>query len=109
VTLFSSVAIIWVYKHPIIYGNFDKITVIEGNEKIQVITNTQKIEEIINQINHSNRDLSFPPSSGFRYDWVGEFGILKLENTSESLEILYVVPNGNVLTKYFDIDTNFKF
>jgi hypothetical protein len=109
VILCSSVVVIWLYNHRVISGNYNKITIIEASETIDVITDKQRIEDIISQINQSDRDLSLPPSSGFRYDWIGEFGILRLENTSETLELFYVVPNGNVLTKYWDIDTNFNF
>lgn len=100
--------IIWMKNHNIIDDEFSKITIINNNEVVE-ITDRERIKTIINKINNSPRDITLPIFSGFRYDSVGEFGKLTFENENEVKEFVYILENGNIITKYFLIKTSFNF
>ena len=36
-------------------------------------------------------------------------GILIFENDEEKVELEFVIPKGNILTKYWEIETEFQF
>jgi hypothetical protein len=73
----------------------------------EVIENKDEIDKIISQINHSPRTFN-PKISGFRYDYM-PYGILIFENDEEEVKIGFIIPNGNAITKHWEIETNFEF
>lgn len=72
-----------------------------------VIENKDEIDKIISQINNSPRIFN-PNFSGFRYDYM-PFGMLIFENDQEEVKIGFILPKGNVITKHWEIKTNFEF
>jgi hypothetical protein len=96
----------WVYNYKIIDGNYDRLTITKMGETTHIITDKEEINKIINQINSSSR--SFKLNSRFRYDYLPH-GILIFENDKGTLEIGFVIPKGNILTKYWEIETEFEF
>jgi hypothetical protein len=98
---------VWAYQHKILSGNFDKLTIsgMEG-EIIQVIKDTDEIAKIVSKINESPR--TFMYNDGFRYDHLPH-GILTFENKTEKVQIGFILTNGNTVTKYWEIDTEFPF
>jgi hypothetical protein len=99
--------LIWLYHFKIIDGNYDKLTITKMGETMAVIENKEEIDRIIDQINQSSRMFQ-PKFSGFRYDYM-PYGILIFENDQEKVKIGFVLPKGNVLTQYWEIETNFDF
>jgi hypothetical protein len=97
----------WAYHHKILSGNFDILTIsgMEG-ETIQVIKDPTEIEKIISDIN--DRPRNFKDDSGLRYDYLPH-GIMTFENKTEKVQIGFILTNGNTVTKYWEIDTEFPF
>ena len=97
----------WAYHHKIVYGNYDKLTIsgMEGTT-IQVIKDTDEIAKIVSKINESPRTLIY--NNGFRYDHLPQ-GILTFENKTEKVKIGFILTNGNTVTRYWEIDTEFPF
>lgn len=73
---------------------------------MDVIENKEEINKIISHINNSPR--TFKPNWGFRYDNMPH-AILIFENDKEKVSLGFVIPKGNALTKYWEIETNFEF
>lgn len=97
---------IWGHNHKIIEGQYDKLTITKMGNILYRIENKEKIDRIINQINANSR--TFNPNNGFRYDHL-RHGTLIFESQNEKMELEIVFPKGNVLTKYWEIETNFEF
>lgn len=110
-TLFTSLliilfAIICAYNYKIIDGDFTSLTIKEMDGTTESITDIDEIHKIMHEINSSPR--SFNPNSGFRYDYLPH-GVLIFENAEEKFELGFVIPKGNVVTKYWEIETEFDF
>ena len=97
----------WAYHHKILSGDFDKLT-ISGmrGETIQVIKDRDEIAKIISDINESPRNFKF--DSGLTYDYLPH-GIMTFENKTEKVQLGVILTNGNTVTKYWEIDTEFPF
>jgi hypothetical protein len=98
--------LIWVYNNKIVDGNYDRLTITKMGETTDIITDKDEINNIISQINESPR--KFNPNRGLRYDYLPH-GILIFDNDKGKLEIGFVIPKGNILTKYWEIETEFEF
>lgn len=98
---------VWAYQHKILSGNFDKLTIngMDGTT-IQIIEDTDEISKIVSKINESPR--TFMYNDGFRYDHLPH-GTLTFENKREKVQIGFILTNGNTVTKYWEIDTDFPF
>lgn len=98
---------VWAYQHKILSDNYDKLTIsgMEG-EIIQVIKDPTEIEKIISDINESPR--TFKYDNGITYDYLPH-GIMTFENKTEKVQIGFILTNGNTVTKYWEIDTEFPF
>lgn len=110
-TLFISLliilfTIIWAYNYKIIDGGFTSLTIKEMDGTTESITDIDEINKIIHDINNSPR--SFNPNSGFRYDYLPHV-VLIFENAEGEFELGFVIPKGNVVTKYWEIETEFDF
>jgi hypothetical protein len=105
--LVSLFTLIWFYNHKIIDGDYHKLTITKMGKTTDVIVNKDEIDKIINQINTSPRTFN-PNISGFRYDYM-PYGILIFENDKEKFKIGFIIPKGNVLTKHWEVETNFGF
>ena len=110
-TLFSLLliilfAIIWAYHYKIIDGDYTRLTIKQMDGKTKTVTDINEINKIMHDINKSPR--SFNPNSGFRYDYLPH-GMLIFENAEEKFELGFVIPKGNVVTKYWEIKTEFEF
>lgn len=110
-TLFISLliilfAIVWAYNHKIIDGDFTRLTIKEMDGTTESITDIDEINQIMRDINNSPR--SFNPNSGFRYDYLPHV-VLIFENAEGEFELGFVIPKGNVVTKYWEIETEFDF
>lgn len=99
-------AIIWAYNYKIIDGDFTRLTIKEMGGTTETVTDINEIKKIMHDINNSPR--SFNPNSGFRYDYLPH-GMLIFENAEEKFELGFVIPKGNVVTKYWEIETEFDF
>lgn len=107
ICLITLSTLIWVNNHKIIDGNYNKITITNmGRNTTDVIENKEEINKIINHINDSPR--TFNPNRGFRYDNIPH-AILIFESDKEKVSLGFVIPKGNALTKYWEIETNFEF
>ena len=106
ISLMSLVTFIWINNYKIIDGNYNKLTISKMGTTTDVIVNTAEIESIINKINDSPR--KFHPNTYFHYDYVPH-GLLIFQNDKETVEIAFIIPKGNTLTKYWEIETNFEF
>ncbi|MEH7883908.1 hypothetical protein V7654_06240 [Bacillus sp. JJ1609] len=98
--------IIWVYNAKMIDGPFTRLTIAKMGETTDVITDIAEINKIVHRINNSPRTLN--PNNGFRYDYMSR-GTLTFENDEEKVEVEFVLPKGNILTKYWEIETEFEF
>ena len=98
--------IIWVYNAKMIDGHFTRLTIAKMGETTDVITDINEINKIVHRINNSPRTLN--PNNGFRYDYMSR-GTLTFENDEEKVEVEFVLPKGNILTKYWEIETEFEF
>jgi hypothetical protein len=76
-------------------------------ETTEVIVNKKEIHKIISQINNSPRKFN-PNTTGFRYDYMPH-GMLTFENNKEKIQIAFIIPKGNAITKHWEIETNFEF
>ncbi|MFS0864738.1 hypothetical protein [Fredinandcohnia sp. 179-A 10B2 NHS] len=106
VLLLILVALFWAFNHRIIEGSYDKVTITKLGESKSVITDKTEIENIMKTINDSPR--TYNPQNGFRYDYVPH-GFLQFENENEEVIVEFIIPKGNVLTKYWEIETEFEF
>ena len=98
--------IIWGYNHKIIDGHYTRLTIKEMGGTTKSISDIEKINKIMDGINNSPR--SFNPNRGFRYDYLPH-GVLIFENAEEKFELGFVISKGNVVTKYWEIETGFEF
>lgn len=105
-SLIGLVTFIWIKNYKIIDGNYNKLTISKMGTTTEVIINTVEIESIINKINNSPR--KFHPNTLLHYDYVPH-GLLIFQNEKEKVEIEFVIPKGNTLTKYWEIETDFEF
>jgi hypothetical protein len=105
--LLSLFTLIWFHNHKIIVGNYHKLTITKMGKTTEVIVNKDEIDKIISQINNSPRTFH-PNISGLRYDYM-PYGILIFENDKEEVKIGFIIPEGNAITKYWEIETNFEF
>ncbi|WP_456279083.1 hypothetical protein [Bacillus sp. AK128] len=101
-----SLIFIWViFNNKIIEENkYDKVSITKSGEIIQVITNKDDIQRLISEINNSPRTLTL--RKGFKYDYLPH-GVVTFENQKEKIEVGIVYPIGNILTRYWDIKTEF--
>ena len=99
-------SLFWLYNYEIIGEHFDKLTVTSMGRNLVTIEDKTEIARIISEINQSPR--SFQHDNGFTYDYL-QMGILSFENDMEKLEIGFIIRNGNTVTKYWEIDTDFQF
>jgi len=100
------VTLYWAYNHKIVSGKYNKL-IISNMEKNTVTIEDQKvIARIISEINESPRSFRF--DNGFTYDYLPH-GMLTFENDTEKVQIGFIIKNGNAITKYWEIDTDFKF
>ncbi|WP_139364886.1 hypothetical protein [Sutcliffiella halmapala] len=106
ISLLLSIALIWLYHHKIIEGQYNKLTISKMGDSLYVIHNKEEINRIMRKINTSPR--TFHPTNGFRYDHLPH-GTLLFENDNELVEIEIVFQKGNVLTRYWEIETNLEF
>ncbi|WLR55834.1 hypothetical protein LC048_02165 [Mesobacillus subterraneus] len=97
----------WAYHHKILSGDFDKLTIhgMKG-ETIQVLKDRNEIAKIISDINESPRNFKF--DNGLTYDYLPH-GIMTFENKTKKVQIGVILTNGNTVTKYWEIDTEFPF
>jgi hypothetical protein len=72
-----------------------------------VINNKDDIDKIITLINNSPRAFN-PNWSGLHYDYM-PYGNLIFENNNEKVIVGFIIPKGNAVTKYWEIETNFEF
>lgn len=98
--------IIWAYHHKIIDGHYTRLTIKEMGGTTKSISDIDEINKIMDDINNSPR--SFNPNNGFRYDYLPH-GVLIFENAEEKIELGFVISKGNVVTKYWEIETGFEF
>lgn len=98
--------IIWAYHHIIIDGHYTRLTIKEMGGTTKNVTDIDEINKIMDEINNSPR--SFNPNRGFRYDYLPH-GVLIFENAEEKFELGFVISKGNVVTKYWEIETEFEF
>ena len=94
------------YNYKIIKGEYDSLTITKMGKTTAIINDIDEINKIIELINKSPR--KFNPNRGFRYDYLPH-GLLIFESENERFEIGFVIPKGNTLTKYWEIETNFEF
>ncbi len=105
--LIASLTVVGVFNYRIIDKEYDKLTITKLDEVAFIIEDQEQINGIINQINTSPR--KYNPQNGFRYDHTNLFGALTFEKGTEKKVIHFVIPNGHVLTKYWEIEANFEF
>ncbi|MCM3664039.1 hypothetical protein M3204_06475 [Mesobacillus subterraneus] len=110
VVLFIAVAcfvtLYWAYNYKIVSGMYEKLTITTMGKTTVTIENQSQITRIISEINESPRSFSF--NNGFTYDYLPH-GMLTFENDTEKVQIGFLIKNGNTITKYWEIDTDFKF
>jgi hypothetical protein len=106
VILIILVTIIFAYNHKIIDGDYTRLTIKEMDGTTKSITDIAEIKKIMHDINNSPR--SFNPNRGFRYDYLPH-GVFIFENAEEKFELGFVILKGNVVTKYWEIETEFDF
>lgn len=106
VILLMLVFLFWAFNHRIIEGSYDKVTITKMGETKSVITDKTEIENIMKTINDSTR--TYNPQNGFRYDYVPHVFLL-FESDNEEVIVEFIIPKGNVLTKYWEIKTEFEF
>lgn len=107
IILLIAIGGIWSYNYKIVDGEYDKLTITVHGRTEQIITDKERINNIIKRINDSERVFK-PNSSGLRYDYLSH-GILTFENNNEEYQIGFVIPKGNVVTKYWEVETEFEF
>jgi hypothetical protein len=100
------VTLYWAYNHKIVSGSYKKLTITTMGKATVTIENQSEITRTISEINESPRSFSF--NNGFTYDYLPQ-GILTFENDTEKVQIGFLIKNGNTITKYWEIDTDFKF
>ena len=100
------ISVYWIYRAPIVEGDFDELRVSTQGQEVKVIVDKEQIREIMEQINTSSR--SWHPQNGFRYDYLPH-GMLTFKKGSEKVELGVVLPKGNVVTKYWEVETGFGF
>jgi hypothetical protein len=105
-SLIGLVTFIWICNYKIIDGDYSKLTITKMGTTTDVIKNKDEIQSIINKINISPR--KFHPNTLFHYDYLPH-GLLIFQNDKEKVEIAFVIPKGNILTKYWEIETSFEF
>jgi hypothetical protein len=105
--LVGLLTLIWIYNHKMIDGNYHKLTITKMGQTTEVIENKAVIDQIISQINNSPRTFN-PNFSGLRYDYMPH-GMLTFENETGEVKIGFIIPKGNVITKHWEIKTNFEF
>lgn len=98
--------IIWAYHHKIIDSHYTRLTIKEMGGTTKSVSDVDEINKIMDDINNSPR--SFHPNRGFRYDYLPH-GVLVFENAEEKVELAFVISKGNVVTKYWEIETEFEF
>ncbi len=100
------VTLYWANNHKIVSGRYDKLTITTMAKTTVAIEDQSEIAKIISEINESPRSFRF--RDGFTYDYLPQ-GILTFENDTEKFQIGFIIKNGNTITKYWEIDTDFKF
>ncbi|XXM73242.1 hypothetical protein ACQ0QQ_04915 [Lysinibacillus sphaericus] len=98
-------SIYWIYHTPIVEGEFNELVISTPGQKVRVIEDKEQIRNIIEQINTRSR--SWHPQNGFRYDYLPH-GVLTFKKGSEKVELGMVLPKGNVVTKYWEVETGFE-
>jgi hypothetical protein len=100
------VTLYWAYNHKIVSGSYNKLTISSKENNTVTIEDQKEIVRIISEINKSPRSFRF--DNRFTYDYLPQ-GILTFENDTEKVQIGFLIKNGNTITKYWEIDTDFKF
>jgi hypothetical protein len=100
------VTLYWANHHKIVSGRYDKLTITTMAKTTVTIEDESAIARIISEINDSPRSFRF--NDEFTYDYLPQ-GILTFENGTEKFQIGFIIKNGNTITKYWEIDTDFKF
>ncbi|RSD24991.1 hypothetical protein [Mesobacillus subterraneus] len=102
-----TLTIYWAYHHKIISGSYDTLTISAmTGEEMAIIEDENEITRIVMEINESPR--TFKYNTGLTYDYLPH-GILTFENENEKLQISILMNNGNTITKYLQIHTDFNF
>ncbi|EDL64511.1 hypothetical protein [Bacillus sp. SG-1] len=91
----------------IIDGEYDKLTIMKVENVVYVIEDKDLINSVVRQINTSPRVFN-ADSPGFYHDTM-YFGILIFEGNSEKKTLAFKIPDGNVITKYWEVETGFDF
>ncbi|MFT4415503.1 hypothetical protein ACLM5H_16735 [Fredinandcohnia humi] len=104
--LFVFSIILWGYNHNIINGDYSKITIMKDGNVIEIIDDQKEVNLIVDQINNSPR--SFHTEGGWKYDYL-EHVILSFEGDEEKHLVGVPIKLGNVVTKYWEIETEFDF
>jgi hypothetical protein len=98
---------IWVKTDKLIDGQYKSLTITTmDNSTLEVITDSEEIMKIIDHINNSPKKFQY--NSGMTYDYM-EHGFLIFENGNERVQLAFILPKGNVITKYWEIKTGFRF
>jgi hypothetical protein len=97
----------WVKNDKLIDGHYESLTITTmDNNTVEVINDKDEIEKIINHINNSPRKFKY--DSGMTYDYM-PLGLLTFENGNERVQLAFIMSKGNVITKYWEIKTEFRF
>ncbi|MEL3974410.1 hypothetical protein AAEO50_19145 [Rossellomorea oryzaecorticis] len=100
------ITVYWFCHYPIIEDDYTELSISKDGQIVYVIDDQDLIRKIIDKVNTSPR--SYHPQNGFRYDYLPH-GVLIFKNGAEKRELAFVMPMGNVVTKYWEIETSFDF